>query len=68
MPNENKMAASQDTAGFKLFLELYKKKRAKDGRRALPKKEFDEKISAHWKALTPDKHKRYVVITTYKTN
>ncbi|XP_067934889.1 serine/arginine-rich splicing factor 8-like [Watersipora subatra] len=53
------MATSHDSAGFKLFTELYRKKRVKDGCRELPRREFEGRVSARWKALSADQYKRY---------
>jgi len=52
------MVASNDSEGYKLFAQLYKRKRERDGRRKLEKKEFDGKAALHWRALTSEQKKR----------
>ncbi|KAF6036800.1 hypothetical protein EB796_004895 [Bugula neritina] len=62
------MVASNDSEGYKLFAQLYKRKRERDGRRKLEKKEFDGKAALHWRALTSEQKKRYGNEADRRTN
>lgn len=51
------MESSNEDPGYNLFAYLYKKRRTKDRRPELGKKELIARTNAHWKALNTEKRR-----------